>query len=816
MLENQVNQHRLSEWIKLLETQLSSQKIERSFATLKTSPSQDLSFFELYDRGSFGNELPSSQTTMSTESSSSLDNPWNRNIQESATQHHLAPSLKNQSSHIRWLIEQAKFCCEAPDSPIVAVMGLLNAGKSSLVSTFLCEANRKRILVGSANAQGTHRFVLWTPESWRRDEAVWGFVLARLQSIFGCECELLADSALAASAQYNDTKPRRFSDLEGIQRFRPTIEIPLVATDPELDRWGIAIMDCPDVQTGLLPDQLTDQIGASQDQMVHEQAQSISELRWQILQAAAPLCSAFVVVLPANAIHDQTVSRLMRLLQHQMSAVRQIVAINRVPRKYTAKQISDEIQKIYGHHAIDRQYMAYGFDGPLDCERIPKPPKFYTVPSLQSLPLFFRIDQSNRPQPPEPVADSDWLLSIGSQLDKRSLANELLQSTLQQLHTAVREGISTLQRREREMQRIVFELQTTIAQACYEFSTETSKRSKLPTARLQASKQIVHQISSSLEKTAPWWARPSRWANRVAGSTKTSIAKATSFVSLPDWMRGTQWFTGKAESISNWIRSRWSSGEAGRVVTSDQLMNHLKQFDKSGVLHLELFSGRQDANESHVQQVKIACQRSIERFQNESSILLDEDQLDQFTRQVWTDMPMSKRLLTGLAPAGVLFAPLIAVIMMPLDFGGSAVLVFASLKELLFAGAAGVGLMLASADSMPQIAEAEVAWQQLGDLIAVLCDELGVRRPRENDAIEIRREINSKPISISRIEIMHSVLKDQPSSRELLIPVEFTIHSTAIHAIESTLQSLTQQLTQNELRQDELSSNRKSNSTKSR
>ena len=793
MSENRVHPHRVSEWIGLLETQLSDRTGKCSFATLNTSPSKDLSFFELFDRSQFGELLRTNQSSLSTELASSLDNPWNRNAQEDATQYPATSLVKNQSLHIRWLLEQAKLCCDAPDSPIVAVMGLLNAGKSSLVSTFLSEANRQRILVGSANAQGTHRFVLWMPESWRRDENVWSFVQARLRSIFGCDCELLADSADAAAAQYNDTNARSFVDAEGIQRIRPTIEIPLVATDPELDRWGIAIMDCPDVQTGLLPDPSADPMVSGQVQQIHEQAQSISELRWRVLRAAAPLCSAFVVVLPANAIHDQTVSRLMRLLQQQMSSVRQIVAVNRVPRRYTTQQISEEIQKIYGHHALDRQYMAYGFDGPLDREKIPEPPSFYKVPTLQPLPLFFRIDQKGRAQPPEPVATADWLLNLGSQLDKRSLANELLQSTLQQLQTAVREGISVLQRRERELKRIVFELQGTIAQACYEFSSETAKRSNQPTVRLQASKQIVQQISNSLERTAPWWARPSRWASRVADSTKTTIAKATSFASFPEWMRGTEWITGKATSVSNWIRSRWSSGEAGRVVTSDQLMQHLRQFDKSGALQLDRFGTGQHGEDAHVQRVRLACQRAIERFQNESNILLDDDQLDQFTRQVWTDMPMSRRLLTGLAPAGVLFAPLIAVIMMPLDFGGSAVLVFASLKELLFAGAAGVGLMLASANAMPQIAEAEVAWQQLGDLIAVLCDELGLRRPRESDGVSIRLEVNSKPISVSRIAPNSSVLNAESATGASLIPVEFTIQTAAVQAIDSTLGAIAQE-----------------------
>jgi hypothetical protein len=222
-------------------------------------------------------------------------------------------------------------------------------------------------------------------------------------------------------------------------------------------------------------------------------------------------------------------------------------------------------------------------------------------------------------------------------------------------------------------------------------------------------------------------------------------------------------------------------------------MQHLRQFDKSGTLQLDRFGTGQHGEDAHVQRVKLACQHAIERFQNESKILLDDDQLDQFTRQVWTDMPMSRRLLTGLAPAGVLFAPLIAVIMMPLDFGGSAVLVFASLKELLFAGAAGVGLMLASANAMPQIAEAEVAWQQLGDLIAVLCDELGLRRPRESDGVSIRLDGNSKPISITRIEPRSSVLIAESVCEASLLPVEFTIHPASVQAIDSTLGAITRE-----------------------
>jgi hypothetical protein len=116
---------------------------------------------------------------------------------------------------------------------------------------------------------------------------------------------------------------------------------------------------------------------------------------------------------------------------------------------------------------------------------------------------------------------------------------------------------------------------------------------------------------------------------------------------------------------------------------------------------------------------------------------LDSEQVDRLTAKLWEQMPMGKRILSGVAPAGILFAPLLAVIMIPLDFGGSSVLVFASLKELLFASAAGFGLMLATGDGMPQLAESESAWQQLSDLVAVVTDQLGLVRKTASDPTEV-------------------------------------------------------------------------------
>ena len=720
----------------------------------------------------------------------------------------------NLESEIQKLLKQALRCCQAPAAPIVAVLGLLNAGKSSLVSTYLSDENRRRILIGSSNAQGTHRFVLWLPESWRNDQVLWQFVQERLLAVFGCESEILSSDPEQAMEQYNDTTPRAYLDTTGIERFRETIEIPLVATDPQLDRWGLALMDCPDVQTGFLPNRsaigpdpkkASSNLSAS-DTLFHERSQSIADARLNVLASAAPLCSAFIVVLPANAMHDQTVSRLLRVLCDRMPSVQQILAVNRVPRRYETTEIHAELQTLYGLHSISRQYMAYGFDGPQQRDRLPSPPAELVGPACRAglaeivgpaclaglidkddvaLPLFFRIDKEPILQPPDPIPTEEWLLSIGSQLDKRSLFEDLLASTLSKMQMHIREAIGRSKAFVDNSLVMTDALQRTIANACLDFSTDGAATGTTK-IRLQVSRQIIQQVSQSLERTAPWWAMPGRWTARIAESSKAGIASATTWLQIP------KWFTGKTESIGRWIRTRWTSGQSGKIVTADVLMNHLQERDRKGLLRLD---DETEDGKNQRQRVLEACQRAIDRFQTESLIQLDDQQLDQFTAKMWSEMPMGKRLLTGFAPAGILFAPLLAVVMVPLDFGGSAVLIFASMKELLLAGAAGVGLMMASADSMPQIAESEAAWQQLGDLYAVLCDELGLRRPQESQMPLVDFAVQPRRMPASRIPQRKAEWDGKtilPNTASC-VPVVYTLNNRTVTAIEQSLS--TQMLT---------------------
>jgi hypothetical protein len=658
-------------------------------------------------------------------------------------------------------LARAKAIVESPVCPIIAVLGMLNAGKSSLVATFLSDAVRapadgavseqtvseqKRVLIGSANAEGTHRFVLWLPESWKSHTVIWGYLSQQFRQVFGCDGEVLSDDPVEAARQYNAIEPQYFADAAGQKSLRHPIDVPLIATDPKLDQLGIALMDCPDVQTGLMNRGMDIPRHSAR---FEEASASVAESRFAVLQKASSLCSAFMVVLPANAMHDQTVSKLLRMLEARMPHVQRLLAVNRVPRRYLVREIGDEVQQLYPSANLRRVYMAYNFDGPHHRERLPPPPEDFPHVHEPPLPLFFRIDSDPALQPPCPIPDSEWMIRLGSQLEGNTLLSDAIRSAVATLSVQTSRSISRASQWVQEQNQRSRDVHQVIADACLDFSIDPASAATNPRLRLQASRKIVQQIANSLEKTAPWWAKPGRWVQRIASASKQSVGQATSWLRMPDWVNE------RGNSVGQWIRGRFHRGETGRVITADALCDHLAKRDRQGILGIDDQSLQREI-------IRDACQRAIDRFQVESATQLDQTQIDALTQRMWDEMPVGKRVISSLAPAGILFAPLLAVIMVPLDFGGSAVLVFASLKELLFAGAAGVGLVLASSDSMPHLAESESAWQQLMDLVAIVTDELGIASPDPDRPIRVQLGSSTKNLSSSSLPSKRNERPDAP------------------------------------------------------
>jgi hypothetical protein len=78
-------------------------------------------------------------------------------------------------------------------------------------------------------------------------------------------------------------------------------------------------------------------------------------------------------------------------------------------------------------------------------------------------------------------------------------------------------------------------------------------------------------------------------------------------------------------------------------------------------------------------------------------------------------------------------------------------------------------------------------------LIAVLCDALGLRRPKEKDAVRILFEQSTKAVPESRIPV-GSISKLQPDIIETLVPEEFELNPRACQSIESVLTGLSKEL----------------------
>ena len=64
-------------------------------------------------------------------------------------------------------LEQLVNQWDAKFPPLIAVTGLRNAGKSSLVKSFLSDPGRSRTPTGLDMLTATRRYVFWLPESWR-------------------------------------------------------------------------------------------------------------------------------------------------------------------------------------------------------------------------------------------------------------------------------------------------------------------------------------------------------------------------------------------------------------------------------------------------------------------------------------------------------------------------------------------------------------------------------------------------------------------------------------------------------------------------
>ncbi|MDA8743233.1 hypothetical protein N9N28_01255 [Rubripirellula amarantea] len=587
------------------------------------------------------------------------------------------------------------------DWPTVAVAGMLNSGKTSLVATFLSEQGRARTLRGSSNREGTHRFVLWLPSQWESDAELWGLLMQRIGDSIGVTPEMLSLDPAVAHQQYNNHDGNA-----------ELLSVPLVATDDRLNQIGLGLLDCPDI--------VSDEafgLGSPQD-------------RRAVLSRAATLCSAFLVVTSAESSRDAALGDLLRIASDLMPGIPRMLAVNKIRPRQTPDQVFETFDPLARTHGIETIYAAYDFEIPSSRPFIPAPDDVVARaldPESDSLPVFFSLRAATEENPPAAIESSRMLQAMPARLDRGVLFETFRYSLEENLYRVVWEdAYRELEKDAARSEKQTFEGQRCLLNAALDFFAHRGLGSEITELRLHQSERIIRQLTESFAITAPWYAR---WGVRLNAKMRNFFGGAGNLLrSLTP--------TAIAERTAGDIKDKFKRGEYGGLLTPQKLTLAIDRHGGATKLpHWPDLSSPSVTAESK-EMWNDAAEAAILRFERDDFTSLDPRRLDEAVRQMWEEVPRGKKLLVGLTPLGALLAAFGGVLTLPVDFG-STLIASASMSELFIAGGLTTFATMWAGKQNTRNVEQQAARQQVADFQAVLCDTFGVARVEVPETIKV-------------------------------------------------------------------------------
>lgn len=587
--------------------------------------------------------------------------------------------------------------------PTLAVAGMLNSGKTSLVASLLSPEGRKRTLRGIANRQGTHRFVLWLPEKWREEDELWNLLLEDFGDAIGHPPELLADSAEEAHQQYNNRDGGAAS-----------LGIPLVATDQALDKIGIGLLDCPDI--------VSDEVFGV----------GSPEQRRMLLGRASPFCSAFLVVSTPSMARDRSLGEILQTISDLMPGIPRYLAVNKIRAAQTAEDVLESFEPQASKFGVDRVYGAYDFEIP-SCENyIPKSAQdgdreiLIENSAEDPQPIFFSLRSDSDQNPPAAISSERLLTHLPTELDRPASSDQFLSGRQAALRRAIWDvGLVAINDDAEKSNQKTARAQRTLLDTTLGLFTKQNAAGKITEVRMHQSERIVKQLATAFCDAAPWYAR---WGVRI----NTFIQLRTKAAS--DLLK--QYAPTKlAETYAESIKEKFKTKKVGLLVDPSDLDESLRRF--GAPLTLPHWFGQTndplDANDW-----KEANTDVLRIFDENDRVQFDSEQLNQVAEEMWRHIPRHKKLAFGLTPLAALLATFGSILMLPFDFGTS-VLANASIVELL----AAAGLTAFSAywagGKSAQTLSNQAAVEQMSMFYAILCRRLGVDAGSPLPSISIKQ-----------------------------------------------------------------------------
>lgn len=510
----------------------------------------------------------------------------------------------------------AKAHREVGKCPILAVLGQLNAGKSSVVAGFLSEAGRKRVPRGTDDRFGTHRFVYWVPSSWMNDAATKQAFLDLLTAAHGKGYELLSPDPQEAEQQYRSGR----DDVKKMQ-------IPLIAHDDALDGIEAAFLDCPDVQTKDRSSRLS----------------ADGNPRLDFIGSAARVCSAFLLVWDRSQLRDDLLSQFLATIRGRMADAPLYLLINMITPESgqpTLTRNDANLTQILSLYSIEQDacYGAFHFRvGPQDgepgwrdltpqvlVERFDEMDRRFGKDGR--FPQFFSLALEEDRNVPAAVESGRFLENLPHQLDVAQLQEQKLHDHWRELCVLGKANIEAasayVERTAAETKRV----HEGLLDLCWGlFTDESGEPLQIP------SEAFGEAFRESFERTAP---RGMKWVLNLQSLLKRALqAVKKKFDSLP---------------FRKWLNKLWSTKDAVRTGLEDLGIGSGRMEDPESLAH-DMRTRRWVPDDVDEQCLVSGWKQVLKQFQRhqDKAVDLDPARMDEMTAAIWESMTVWQQIRLG-------------------------------------------------------------------------------------------------------------------------------------------------------------------------
>ncbi len=570
-------------------------------------------------------------------------------------------------------------------APIVGVVGQLNAGKSSLVRSFLSDQGAGRVLCGLGASRGTQRFVFWLPEGWQRDAVVLEALEGELESVFGASREWLSDVPEEAHRQYNGGGAA------------DAFSTPLVAFDPRLDELGFGLLDCPDVQRGM-----SSQGAPTADWLEQDQ------IRQEFVSRASRLMSAVVVVASRAWVGDKQME-FFRGPQLGLRDKPRFLLLNSVRNTEEAVEtlLEDaEIRGAMGRLAVDELFAAYDFSLNGVHGKIPV---VAADEAGREVPVFFQVAAESGANLADAVPRERLLRHRLAALAPQDLWRERRKergAALVRSLTALHRDLSVdVARRTENIQSARSGVMDYVREVCAPEGL----------LRFPITPHVAEQLATAIGEAAPLLVRPSLKANTLVNDSWETVKR----------------FAGTCRDIASPAEAaKARAREAVERIKSSEGSSYFQAENLArGIRHRPFMPDIVD--EARL----VDLWNGILRDVNNLEVILPGSELRAFGKKFWEEVTVWKKMsLAALGPV-LLLGSVVAACTAPLDFGGSAVIMAASSTELLAALGIGVASAKMAGGILDTMLLRHVAVPMYTRLVAATLDAFHL--PRTLDQVEI-------------------------------------------------------------------------------